>query len=574
MSRVRESSVLSEQQVALLLDDLGGFSLERIRLIDGIIASSGVVDLIEKWHSEDALARHAGGRPPIANSRAVLVLLFLLALDNRALHLTTMARIVSQRLDAETLDYLGLPLPDDDVDRWHDRLLSALHRVLRVIDPFPSPDRRSRTPREDYEALRDARDPREVAVRQERLNLVMNSILEATWKTLPREVRKQWKGNTAVDATLYKAFSKSYKKEGHYVPVEPDAGVWARAGDHAPKEEDGRRERSEYQYGWDAHLVVTLPNRPENEDELFPCIALGMGLDKPGFKVAENTVGIYESLHRRGHLAGYIIGDRAYFAGQTAEKFHLPLAALGYQPVTTYRKSQIEDGLQGSDQGAILVDGQFLCPDVLRTNPGLVKATFEYEHGGPKTEATLRAWTSRRKEIQRWAAKPHGRPDRDGFQRFTHPKRPDGKHVCDPNRPDAGTFCTQGSITIAPTTLTKLRQPLVVGSTKWLALHGAGRSAVESFNGLLKDEAKQAFGTPSRRRVRGYAAQSLIASLLTAAANMRAISKFFAKVRARDASAAAPKTRARRRLYEMTLDRWKQGEPLVTNWDDDPPERT
>ncbi|MCL3838366.1 hypothetical protein [Aeromicrobium duanguangcaii] len=212
---------------------------------------------------------------------------------------------------------------------------------------------------------------------------------------------------------------------------------------------------------------------------------------------------------------------------------------------------------------------------MLRTNPGLVTATYEYEHGGPKTEETLRTWTARRKEIQRWAAKPHGRPDADGFQRFTHPKRKDGKPVCNPNRHGAGTFCTQGSITIAPTMKAKLRQPIPMGSTKWLALHSAGRSAVESFNALVKDDAKQAFGTPSRRRVRGYAAQSLIASLLTAAANMRAIAKFLSKVRDRDTKAAAPKTRKRRRLHEMTLGQWKPGEPLVTNWDDDdPPERT
>src|SRR5690606_31748353 len=124
----------------------------------------------------------------------------------------------------------------------------------------------------------------------------------------------------------------------------------------------------------------------------------------------------------------------------------------------------------------------------------------------------LRRWVARRKEIQRFAAKPHGRPNEDGFQRFTHPRRKDGKPVCDPNRPHAPTFCKQGSITVGPADAAKVRQPLVYGSPEWLAMYGHGRNAIEGFNAYLKDESRQAFGTASRRRVRGIAAQSLVAA--------------------------------------------------------------
>ena len=176
---------LTVREADLLLDTLGNYSLERIEIITRIIDSSNICESLDKWRNEDTNCRHPGGRPSVVNSRALLTLLLLLALDNRPIQIKTMAEIAIRRLDSETLAYLDLPEIDRDLDRWHDRLCSAMQRTLRIIDPKPLPDRRRRLFRDEFAQIQANRDIEAEERNQQRLNQTLNQLLEATWRTLP-----------------------------------------------------------------------------------------------------------------------------------------------------------------------------------------------------------------------------------------------------------------------------------------------------------------------------------------------------------------------------------------------------
>ena len=524
----------TEANLEMLLDDLGDYSLERIQLVSALVQQSDVLALIEKWRAEDHPASNGSGRPAAVSVHAALVLMFMLALENKALLLTTMTSIVTRKMTDETRDFLSILELEGTYDNWYHRIQRTFQTALRPIDPFPIySSRNKRMNAEEWSEVLVSRDPLECAMKQERLDLVINSLLDATWQGLPREIRKNWKGNTSVDATAMRAFGqRGNNKYNGLMGIEPDAGWWVRLGDH---KDDGKQKRK--LFGWDVHLAVTVGNNADDDLD-FPILALGMAVGKPGTEVAENTVKVYESMHGRGYPSGLIVADMAYFAGQRAQKLHLPLAAIGHRPVTDYKTTQM--GAFDQYQGARLVEGQLYCPTMPET---LVTATKDY-HDGTSTELV---WRQRIAQRVRYAFKPKGKPDAQGYARMSHPTVK-ARAICSGSRKDAPQCCKQVTITVTPEFFSSYMQPLTFGSDEHIQMYGHGRNCVETFNAYVKDESKQALGTQNRRRLRGYTAQTLMAAFLVAAANVRKIYMFM-KQRRLDSTAflADPKKKREKR---------------------------
>jgi hypothetical protein len=63
------------------------------------------------------------------------------------------------------------------------------------------------------------------------------------------------------------------------------------------------------------------------------------------------------------------------------------------------------------------------------------------------------------------------------------------------------------------------------GSDEWAAANQHDRSAIEGSNGYMKDGAHESIETASRRRLRGYAAQYLLITILVVTANLRRLQK-------------------------------------------------
>ncbi|MCX4964118.1 hypothetical protein OHA98_04660 [Streptomyces sp. NBC_00654] len=90
-----------------------------------------------------------------------------------------------------------------------------------------------------------------------------------------------------------------------------------------------------------------------------PQLALGLVLDTPGKRVGPTAVRSLTQLAPFGFPTGLLAADRAC-TDQITEHFAQPVRTLGYQMVLGYK--QQHRGIQGTHQGAPLVDGSLACP--------------------------------------------------------------------------------------------------------------------------------------------------------------------------------------------------------------------
>jgi len=518
-----------------------------LSLVDG----SGVCQEITAWRDEDRArcGKGLGGRPATLDDRTVLAVLVLLALDNTPLLVTRMADLVACRISDKSRQLLGIT-GALDADGWYSRLWRALHRTLDVIDPYPirrdlGGDRRSLLTKEQFDAVVGARDPEDQQRKQARLTKVSDSLLQATVALVPCHIRRRWKGNTCIDATLIAAFGKrGNTKSSLWHSIEPDAGWYTREEDHSDGPDSKGRKRPRVSWGWEAHIAMMTINTSGDSD--FPFLALGVSFDKPGHRVGENARGIYDSIAARGHPRGIAVGDRAYFPGARPDKLQLPLKALGFGYIGDFRSDQL--GQKGGHEGAIQVEGGWYCPSMPQS---LIDATIDYQAG----RIDKAAWQSRIEQRSQYAFRQKAKPDKDGYRRLMCPasftatcpakpaKDPSGRTRIPVAPANPGRVCEQQSVTFPPSAGAKYEQSIPFGTQLWERLY-RNRNGIEGLNGNIKDGNREAVDDPERRRVRGHTAQHVLVTVLLAGANLRRLDVFLARS---DTRANRPRTRAPRR---------------------------
>ncbi|MEX0665560.1 MAG: hypothetical protein WD598_12445 [Acidimicrobiia bacterium] len=200
----------------------------------------------------------------------------------------------------------------------------------------------------------------------------------------------------------------------------------------------------------------------------------------------------------RGHLdhggsAGDLLADSAY---PYADDWSLATAELGYDLIVDVNSNLL--GKRGVEQGAIVVDDQFLCP---ATPSALVEIKRP-----SKTRSDIKRWRAYLDEVDeraRYALARHSRPDKQGYQRFRCPAAA-GKVRCPLqkasmslplNRPkihqpptNPPTCCTQATITIGPEVGAKVRQKYPYFGARWQDSY-TRRGAVERSFSNIKDRA-------------------------------------------------------------------------------------
>lgn len=119
-------------------------------------------------------------------------------------------------------------------------------------------------------------------------------------------------------------------------------------------------------FGHSASLLVAASRRhptrhPQAGERVsrHPQLALGLVLDTPGNRIGPNAVRSLAQLAPFGFPRGLLAADRAY-TDQITEHFAQPVRTMGYQLVLDYK--QQNRGVQGTHQGALLVDGSLACP--------------------------------------------------------------------------------------------------------------------------------------------------------------------------------------------------------------------
>jgi hypothetical protein len=550
------------------LDD--GLVFQAIAVID----KSPLMATIDTWREADSGG--PGGRPQTFPTRALLVAMVLCGVTDQPMLATRFRDVLFRQISPTMRHALGVPTPPGPGDHngWHNayrNVRTRLHAFLDRMDPSPLPKNR-RIDAVAFDALvelrRASRTGEQWAERGDRLTWFINQILEMSISTLPREVRRHWKGSAAVDATPIPAFARAERREKRekkgLTPAlirsssDPDAGWYSRDKRDA---KDGGTDPKVTIWAMEASLVVSGSDDPYNPAAM-PTLVLGMApLHKPGTQVGQNAIRALADIAQRGHPAHLLAGDRAYTQCKP-EDFQLPARSLGYQLVLDYKVDQL--GLQGAHQGMILVDGSFYCPAM---SESLINATKDFRDG-KIDEATHRA---RIAERQRLAIRAKSQPDADGHLRVMCPAgnpapqvrcqlKPaseggNGKvrtriPVTDVLAAHAPKICTQGSITLPPDAGAKFRQIFGHETDEWHGAYATLRNSIEGMNGFIKDGAREAVDDPERRRIRGVAAQSVLVAFQLFSANIRKINEFL--TRKASGEKKFRKLRARRKTRSLT----------------------
>lgn len=565
------------------------FDDDQVLFARDLIVRAGIVARCQEWRAAEQarLERHPGGAPESFPVESLLVAIALAAIHGLPLLATTLCDIMFRGISPRMRAELGIPDPPsrDDHRGWKARHRTVLRRFsafLEPMDPSLLPKNRRLSPEEfDARVERRRADQRLsdsiLTERSDRLTWVANRIIEASHSTIPRELRRQWKGSVALDATPVPAFSRqdrrvrgSGKRENWRVithAADPDAALYVRSETLQPTTAGRGRNPQARKSVWayEATLVVTASDDPPNE-VAFPTLIVGMSkLHRPSKDIGANAITALASIRERDHPAGWLAADRAY-SNTKPENFQLPARALGYDLVLDYREDQL--GIQGSYAGALLIEGAWYSPGIRQE---LIDATIDHR-AGRIDEGTYRARIEARRAFR---MRPKGAPDEEGHVRYLCPAS-DGAPTarCDlkqnsVNPKTAGLtrvivtdalsthpppVCAQQSVTIPPEAGAKLFQKPHYGSPEWHARYSTLRNANEGVHGVLKDGAHSALDDPERRRIRGVAAQTIFTAFIAMAANLRAITSFLRHARP-DPDGTLRRYRKRRRQTD-SLQKW------------------
>ena len=498
---------------------------------EGIVAfAAGLIDRSGKAPVIEAALAHRTGRPRPLPVRAVLTALLCLALEDRPLFLTEATRLLFCQLPPASRRLLGVPgtaTTGRAFKAAYRRVRYCFHAIVSTANPSALPKNR-RLASDELKARIKPVTPDQATAARDRLEALVNALLEASVSVLTEDERAASDGGTALDATPVPLFSRGPSKRTGLCASDPDGGWYVREGDHREREDDKGKPLRKIAWALEATIAVTA--RPPGAPPAHPNLAIGLAMTRPGEDPGGTGARVLTSVAARGHKTGWLGYDRAYTAALPG-RFHLPARALGYSPVMDYRADQL--GIQANSQGALLVEGAWYCPAL----PGpLITAT-----------ASLRDHLITRELYDQQIAaracyqlKRKDGPDADGYQRLTcpavghHPgltcplRQPplaprDGrpKVLQPPQEPPR--LCRQTAITIAPDVGARYRQDLPYGTPAWHARYATLRNTIEGLNGLVKDTAHEALAAPARRRIRGIAACSLFTALLLMAANIRKI---------------------------------------------------
>jgi hypothetical protein len=307
---------------------------------------------------EAALAHRTGRRRPLP-VRAVLTALLCLALDDRPLFLTEVTRLLFSQLPPASRRLLGVrgtATTERAFLAAYRRVRYCFGQILKVADPSALPKNRRLTAGE-LKARTKPMTPDQATAARDRLEALVNALLEASISVLTEAERAASGGGTALDATPVPLFSRGPSRRTGLSASDPDGGWYVREGDHREREDDKGKPLRKICWALEATIAATA--RPPHAEPACPNLAIGLAMARPGEDPGGTGARVLASAAARGHKTGWLGYDRAYTAA-LPDRFHLPARALGYRPVMDYRADQL--GIQASSGGALLVEGSWYCP--------------------------------------------------------------------------------------------------------------------------------------------------------------------------------------------------------------------
>ncbi|WP_405898269.1 hypothetical protein OG242_12690 [Streptomyces sp. NBC_00727] len=364
-----------------------------------------------------------------------------------------------------------------------------------------------------------------------------------------------WNGDVGVDATDIPVNTHPHSPRRGTASTDITAG-WHFKGGTGDKV-----------FGYSATLAIAAHHRDadNNPSKAYPQLCLGFELDTPTVRTGPNAVTVLTQLTELGLPTGILAADRAY-TGCSPPTFQTPVRRLGYRLALDYKVK--ERGMQGSWQGAPLVDGSLLCPltpaplvhattgaddDTVRA-PGDALCEKIEARGpfhlklkqGPDARGSIRVQCPAggscpsvncarhdRLHPRASATMPARVIDLDAPQfRTTHSAARPTVHVSDaerlapPPKEALPAVCGAGSVTVPADAegtdwrLAKYRQDVPYLRTPWLNTYKPIRSHNEGANGRFKSGALD-IGNRKHRPAPGQVTQALFLALMLTVANLR-----------------------------------------------------
>jgi hypothetical protein len=528
------------------------FPHDQVLFVASLIDSSGIAGTIDRWQAEDSAAagKHPGGRPRTVSTRTALTLMFLLTMEHSSQLIEELAYVAFTRLSPESAVYLGLGGDAGQSkgeartkQQWYFPIYRSMKRTLDTIDPKPhTSTKKGHFPTvQEVEEMKERWAEDDLTVKQIRLDRVTNDLLQATIDLVPEEYERHWQGDTVIDATVVPAFGKrGAPYGGKRGASDPSAGWYRRDYKHNTVEDGSKTRLKRAVFGWDLTVVIQTNHEPDEQPK-FPMLITGIGMTVPAKDLIRTGTDIYVDMARRDLPPGRVTGDRGYGASAVAGDWQLPLRALGHRLVMDYKDAQLGTGSGEEYEGARQVEGAWYCPSM---PDDLVNATIQMRAG----EIDKKTWRLRIAKRRAYMLRPKEKPDANGSVAMMCPaKGPGATARCPlaescgappvtgdktvtiydpPDKEHAGLVCTnKRSVNIPITAGAKLAQD-GYGSDRWSREYTVDRAGIEAANAYVKDGSKEALEVPTRRRLRGYAAQYLLISFSMATANLRRIQAF------------------------------------------------
>lgn len=553
-------------------------STNLVRAVAIMIDNSGILQWDAKWEAEERAGKHEGGRPATFSTRQVLIVLMLLAVLHRPLLLTHVKNLVQHELNNSSLRVLGIRKGEKNNIRYAS-INRAFSRFTNRIDPFPGPRNRSVT-YDEIQTIIASRDPVESERKLLRLRLISNLLIEATIRLVPPHIWSRWDGTACVDATAMPAWGKrgvtTTAKRNLTIKSTPeyDAAWYVRTTeDHSESGQTVKGTKPSAKNlrkaSWSFEVTIAVAANPIGEAGPHPLLAIGLSVDKPASRPAQNAMVIVDSILHRGHKLTLLVGDRAYAPSTDVAKLQGPLKSRGIAVVSDYRVDQL--GVKEQYAGAIFVEGVAYGPCLPDT---LANASVDFREKRISEEV----YRTRIEERRRYQLQQKSNPDANGVIAMRCPaagpsptvscvlkprkgKTPLGMPSLPPttNLPaEPPKICTnKESVSFGPEHGLKYGQKVPYQTAEWNKLYHSPRNTIEGLNGLLKNDATTAFASPGRRRVRGRTAQTILAAIMIAALNVSKIRSFLRGSASRkpDQPAATKDTAAtdgRRRQHTLT----------------------
>ena len=371
----------------------------------GLTGRSGQAPVIE------AALAHRTGRPRPLPVRAVLIALLCLALEDRPLFLTEATRLLFCQLPPTSRRLLGVPgtaTTGRAFQNAYRRVRYCFHAIVSAADPSPLPKNRRLT-EDQLRARTKPVSPDQAAAARDRLESLVNALLEATVSVLDDDERAAFDGGTALDATPVPLFSRGPSRRAGLCASDPDGGWYVREGDHREREDDKGKPLRKIAWALEATIAVTA--RPPGAPPAHPNLAIGLALARPGEDPGGTGARVLASAAARGHKPGWLGYGRACTQALPG-RFHLPARALGYSPVMDYRADQL--GIRANSGGALLVEGTWYCPAL--PEPLITATASMRDH-----LITRELYDQQIAARACYQLKRKDGPDADGYQRLTCP---------------------------------------------------------------------------------------------------------------------------------------------------------